>query len=45
MGLTTQFMEAEQKQMNYPSFPLRKVTENLEKDLDLDFSHDNNAVC
>ena len=36
---------AEQKQMNYPSFPLNKVTEDLEKELDLDFSHDDNAVC
>ena len=31
--------------MNYPSFPLNKVTEDLEKELDLDFSHDDNAVC
>ena len=30
--------------MNYSSFPLSKVTEDLEKELDLDFSHDNNAV-
>ena len=30
--------------MNYPSFPLSKVTENLEKELDLYFFHDNNAV-
>ena len=44
MGLITQFMEVEQKQMNYPSFPLSKVTEDVEKELDLDFSHDNNAV-
>ena len=44
MGLITQFMEAEQKQMNYPSFPLSKVTQDLEKELDLDFSHDNNVV-
>ena len=36
---------AEQKQMNYPSSPLNKVTEDLEKELDLDFSHDDNAVC
>ena len=41
---TTQFMEAEQKQMNYPSFSLSKVTEDLERELELDFSHDNNAV-
>ena len=40
----TQFMEVGQKQMNYSSFPLSKVTEDLEKELDLDFSHDNNAV-
>ena len=40
----TQFMEVGQKQMNYSSFPLSKVTEDLEKKLDLDFSHDNNAV-
>ena len=44
MGLITQFMEAEQKQMNYPSFPLSKVTQDLEKELDLDFSHNNNVV-
>ena len=44
MGLITQFMEVEQKQMNYPSFPLSKVIEDLEKELDLDFSHDDNAV-
>ena len=41
----TQFMEVEQKQMNHPSFPLSKVTEDLEKELDLDFSHDNYAAC
>ena len=35
MGPITQFMEAEQKQMNYPSFPLSKVIEALEKELDL----------
>ena len=44
MGPITQFIEVEQKQMNYPSFPLSKVTEDLEKELDLDFSHDDNAV-
>ena len=37
-------MEAEQKLMNYPSFPLSKVTEDLEKELDLNFSHDDNVV-
>ena len=30
--------------MNHPSFPLSKVTGDLEKELDLDFSHDDNAV-
>ena len=30
----TRFMEVEQKQMNYPSFPLSKFTEDLEKELD-----------
>ena len=40
MGPITQFMEAEQKQMNYPSFSLSKVTEDLENELDLDFSQD-----
>ena len=30
--------------MNYPSFPLSKVTEDLEKELDLDFSSDDNTV-
>ena len=44
MGPITQFMEVEQKQMKNPSFPLSKVTEDLEKELDLDFSHDDNAV-
>ena len=44
MGPITQFIEVEQKQMNYPSFPLSKVTEDLEKESDLDFSHDDNAV-
>ena len=44
MGPITQFMEAEQNQMNYPSFPLSKVTQDLEKELDLDFSHDDNTV-
>ena len=44
MELITQFMEVEQKQMNYLSFLLSKVTEDLEKELDLDFSHDNNAI-
>ena len=44
MGLITQFMKAEQKQMNHPSFPLSKVTEDIEKELNLDFSHDNNVV-
>ena len=43
MGLITQVIEVEQKQMNHPSFPLSKVTEDLEKELDLDFSHDDNA--
>ena len=32
MGLITQFMEVEQKLMNYPSFPLSKVTEDLKKE-------------
>ena len=32
MGPITQFMEVEQKQMNYPLFPHSKVTENLEKE-------------
>ena len=45
MGLLTQFIEVEQKQMNHTSFPPSKVTEDLEKKLDLDFSHDDNAVC
>ena len=44
IGLITQFMEVEQKQMNHPSFPLSKFTEDLEKELDLDFSHDDNVV-
>ena len=44
MGLITQFIEVEQKQMNHRPFPLSKVTEDLEKELDLDFSHDDNAV-
>ena len=44
MGLITQFIVVEQKQMNHTSFPLSKVTEDLEKELDLDFSHDYNAV-
>ena len=44
MAPITQFMEVEQKQMNHPSFPLSKVTEDLEKELDLDFCHDDNAV-
>ena len=44
MGLITQFIEVKQKQMNHTSFPLSKVTEDLEKELDLDFSHDDNAV-
>ena len=44
MGLITQFIGVEQKQMNHTSFPLSKVTEDLEKELDLDFSHDYNAV-
>ena len=44
MGPITQSMEAEQKQMNYPSFPLSKVTEDLEKELDLGFFHDDNAI-
>ena len=44
MGLITQFIEVEQKQMNHTSFPLSKVTEDLEKELDLDFSHDDNTV-
>ena len=44
MGPITQFMEAEKNQTNYPSFPLSKVTQDLEKELDLDFSHDDNAV-
>ena len=35
----------EQKLMNYPSFPLSKVTEDLKKEWELDLSHDNNAVC
>ena len=43
-GPITQFMEVEEKQMNHPSFPRSKVTEDLEKELDLDFSHDKNAV-
>ena len=30
--------------MNHPSFPPSKVTEDLEKELDLDFSHDDNAI-
>ena len=30
--------------MNYPSFPLSKVTEDLEKELDLDFSSDDNTI-
>ena len=45
MGPITQFMEVEQKQMNHPSFLLSQVTEDLEKELDLDFSHDDNVVC
>ena len=44
MGLITQFIEVEQKQMNHTLFPLSKVPEDLEKELDLDFSHDYNAV-
>ena len=44
MGLITQFIVVEQKQMNHTSFPLSKVTEDLEKELDLDFSHDDNAI-
>ena len=44
MGPITQFMEAEQKQMNYPSFPLSKVTEDLENELDLDFSEDGDVT-
>ena len=44
MGPIAQFMKAEQKQMNHPSFPLTKVTEDLEKELNLDFSHDDNVV-
>ena len=44
MGPITQSMEVEQKLLNYPSFPLSKVTEDLEKELELDLSHDNNAV-
>ena len=44
IGPTAQFMEAEQKQKNYPSFPLSKVTEDVERELDLDFSHDDNAI-
>ena len=44
MGPITQFMEAEQKQMNYPSFPLSKVTEDLENELDLDFSQDGDVT-
>ena len=44
MGRITQFMEVEQKQMNHPSFPLSKVIEDLEKELDLDFSHNNYAA-
>ena len=43
-GPITQFMEVEEKQMNHPSFPRSKVTEDLGKELDLDFSHDKNAV-
>ena len=30
--------------MNHPSFPLSKVTEDLEKELDLDFCYDDNTV-
>ena len=44
MGPITQFMEVDQKKKNYPSFPLSKVTEDLKKELDLDFSHDDNAI-
>ena len=44
MGLITQFMKVEQKQINYPSFPLSKVTEDLEKELDLDLSHNVNEI-
>ena len=44
MGPITRFMEAEQNQMKYPSLPLSKVTQDLEKELDLDFSHDDNTV-
>ena len=44
IALITQFMEVEQKQMNHPSFPLSKFTEDLEKELDLDFSHDDNVI-
>ena len=29
IGPITQFMEVEQKQVNYPSFPLSQVTEDL----------------
>ena len=30
--------------MNYPLFPLLRVTEDLEKELDLDFSSDDNTI-
>ena len=37
-------MEVEQKQMSHSLFPLSKVAEDLEKELDLDFSDEDNAV-
>ena len=44
MGPITQSMEVEQKQMSHSLFPLSKVAEDLEKELDLDFSDEDNAV-
>ena len=39
-----QFLEKEAAQMILP-FPLSEILKDLEKELDQDFSHDNNVVC
>ena len=43
VGMLNQFLEMEPAQMNF-QFPLSKLTQELEKELDQDFFHDDNSV-
>ena len=43
-GTLNQFSQMDATQMILP-FPLSKLAQDLERELELDFSHDDNTVC